>query len=86
MRVFIGYDNAEIRAHNIAVSSLHAHANRRHDVRRLCLDELQGKGWYTRPTRHGCRIRCPDEHRARYCAILRADVLQLRRLGTVHGR
>lgn len=50
MRVYIGWDPSEMRAHNVAVSSLHGHAKVRHDVRRLSLDELNAKGLYTRPT------------------------------------
>ena len=51
MRVFIGWDAAELKAHLVACHSLHGHASERHDVRRLSLDELQARGFYTRPTR-----------------------------------
>lgn len=52
MKVFVGWDSAEMKAHQIAVTSLHAHASTRHEVRRLALDELQARGFYTRPTKH----------------------------------
>jgi hypothetical protein len=55
MKVFIGWDAAEMKAHLVACQSLHGHAKVRHDVRRLSLDELQAKGLYTRPTRHAAR-------------------------------
>lgn len=49
--IFIGWDPAEMRAWNVAATSLRRHSRRWHDVSRLALDELQAKGIYQRPTR-----------------------------------
>lgn len=49
-KVFIGFDESEYKPHLVACQSLHTHAHTRHDVRRLSLLELMGKGLYTRPT------------------------------------
>jgi lipopolysaccharide biosynthesis glycosyltransferase len=53
VKVFIGWDASELKAHLVAVHSLHGHATARHDVRRVSLDELTAKGLYRRPTRSG---------------------------------
>ena len=55
MKVFIGWDAGEMKAHTVACYSLQAHARTHHDVRRLALDELQAKGLYTRGTLRGER-------------------------------
>jgi hypothetical protein len=55
VKVFIGFDPGEIKAHLVAVHSLHGHAKMRHDVKRLSLDELQASGVYRRPTRSAGR-------------------------------
>jgi hypothetical protein len=61
VKVFIGFDPAEIRAHLVATASLHSCASERHDVRRVSMDELQAKRFYTRATRHMERGQLWDE-------------------------
>lgn len=50
-RVFIGWDPSEMRAWNVAQTSLQQHASVRADVVRLGLPQLVADGLYTRPTR-----------------------------------
>ena len=50
--VFIGFDPSELIASAVASASIRATTVKHVDVRRLALDEIRAKGWYTRPTEH----------------------------------
>lgn len=47
--IYVGFDAKEIRAHNVATTSLRVHSGHAHKVQRIC--RLSIPRWYTRPTR-----------------------------------
>ncbi|MES2341729.1 MAG: hypothetical protein V4597_08625 [Pseudomonadota bacterium] len=52
LRIFVGWDPAQLRACAVAMHSARARASAALDLRRLGLPELVARGLYARPTRH----------------------------------